>query len=112
MYGKGGAEVLEEDDGSGLGIGASGLDLVADAVTHESDRLSKLLLQLLSDGLQAELLVPATIGPAQVGREDDRLGALLESVLDGRQGCHNSGGVGDGPGLLVLRAVEVHPVGE
>ena len=41
--------------------------------------------------------------------QDDRLGALFERVLDGRQGRNDPSRVGDCPGFLVLRAVEVDP---
>ncbi len=44
-----------------------------------------------------------------MGRQDHRLGSLLQGVLDGRQGGNDASRVGDGSGLLVLRAVEVHP---
>ena len=74
------------------------------------DLLPKLLLELFCDGLEAELLVPPSVGPSQVGGEHDRLRVLREGVPDRREGGDDAGGIGDGPGLLVLGAVEVDPV--
>jgi len=45
-----------------------------------------------------------------VGRQDNVLGILGQSVLDGGKGSNDASGVSDGTGLLVLRAVEVNPV--
>ena len=87
-----------------------------DALLAELQRrsflLSEQLLELFSDRLEGELLVPAAVRPSQVGREHHRLGALLQGVLDGRQRGHDPGRVGDGAGLLVLRDVEVSPRGK
>ena len=91
-------------------------DLWKDALLAELQRrsflLSEQLLELFSDRLEGELLVPAAVRPSQVGREHHRLGALLQGVLDGRQRGHDPGRVGDGASLLVLRDVEVSPRGK
>ena len=74
-----------------------------------ANSLSKLFLQLFSDRLQAKLFVSAAVRSTQMRGQDDRLGALFERVLDGRQGRNDPSRVGDCPGFLVLRAVEVDP---
>jgi hypothetical protein len=57
---------------------------------------------LVSDGLQGELGLDAAVGTAEVGHEDDSLGAVLESELNGGDGAVDTLVVGD-DALLVLR---------
>lgn len=92
-------QVLEEDDGTVVSLVDDGLDLGADAVGGESNALAKQLLELRNDGLERVLGVHGTIGTSKVRHEDDRLGAVVESMLDGGDGTDNALVVGD---VLVL----------
>lgn len=100
------AEVLEEHNGAIVSLGDNVLDLGADAVGGEGDGLAEQLLELRDDGLERVLGVDGTVGAAEVGHEDDRLGAIVEGVLDGRDGADDALGVGD-VFVLVERDVEV-----
>ena len=58
------------------------LDLLADAVVGESHALAEELLELGNNRLEAVLLVGLAIRAAEVGHEDDGLGAVLGRILD------------------------------
>lgn len=89
------AEVLEEDDGAGLGVVDNLLDLGADRVGGKGDGLAQELLELGDNGLERVLLVGGAVGAAEVGHEDDGLGAVLEGILDGGEGTDDALVVGD-----------------
>lgn len=93
------SEVLQQDDGSVVGTVDDGLDLGADAVRGKGDGLAQQALELGNNGLEGVLGVDGTIGASKVGHQDDGLGAIVESVLDGGNGTDNALVVGD---LLVL----------
>lgn len=84
------AQVLKENDLTTGGLVDSLLDLLADAVFREDDALAEQLLELGNDGLQAVLGVLLAVGAAEVGHEDNRLGAILDGVLDGGQGTDDT----------------------
>lgn len=100
------AQVLEENDLTTGGLVDGLLGLGADAVLGEEDGLAQQLLELGDDGLQAVLGVDLAVGTAQVGHEDNGLGAILNGVLDGGQGTDDTLVVGDFL-LVVERDVEV-----
>ncbi len=100
------AQVFEQHDLAGGQLGGGGLDGGADAVVEELHRLAEQLGQLVRDGLERELVAALAVGAAEV-RHEDHGRALLEGVLDGRQGGGDARGVGDSAGLLVLRDVEI-----
>ena len=89
------AQVLQEDDLATRGLVDDLLDLLANAVLGEDDAAAEQLLQLGNHGLQAVLVVLLAIRTTQVGHEDDRLGTILDGVLDGGQGTDNTLVVGD-----------------
>ncbi len=89
------AEVLEEHNGTIVGLGDNVLDLGADAVGGKGDGLAQQLLELGDDGLERVLGVDGTVGAAEMGHEDDGLCAIVEGVLDGRDGAGDALGVGD-----------------
>jgi len=88
-------QVLEENDTTVLGVVDGLLDLGADTVVGEGDLLADKLLELSNNGLQRVLLVDLTVGTAEVGHEDNGLGAIVDGVLDGRDGTGNTLVVGD-----------------
>jgi hypothetical protein len=94
-------QVLEEDNATVLGVVDSLLDLGADAVVGEGDLLADELLELSNNGLQRVLLVDLAVGTTEVGHEDNSLGAIVDGVLDGRDGTSDTLVVGN-----VLVAVE------
>ena len=92
--------VLEEDHvavGHGL-YGGGGLGAGDGVDVHELDLGAQLLAQPLGHGGQGLALVGAVLDLAQVGAEDD-LGPVAPELLDGRQGGHDAGLVGDLTGL-------------
>lgn len=93
------SEVLQQDNGTVVSLVDNGLDLGTDAVGSKGDGLAQELLQLGNNRLEGVLGVDGAIGTSEVGHQDDSLGAIVESVLDGRDGADNALGVGD---VLVL----------
>jgi hypothetical protein len=89
------AQVLEENDTTVLGVVDGLLNLGADTVVGEGDLLADELLELSDNGLQRVLFGDLAIGTAKVGHEDNGLGAILDSVLDGRDGTGDTLVVGD-----------------
>lgn len=89
------SEVLEENDGAILSLADDLLDLGTDTVGGEGNLLAQELLELGNDGLERVLLVGRAVGAAEMGHEDDGLGAIVEGVLDGGEGTDNSLVVGD-----------------
>ena len=80
------AEVLKEEDLAVL-AGENGLlDVLSDAVVEEGDGAAEELAQFLRDGLERVLGAGGAVGATKVGHEDDRLGAVVKSVLDGGKG--------------------------
>jgi hypothetical protein len=83
------AEVLQEDNFTVVRLVDDLLDLGANAVGGEGDRLAEELLQLGDDGPQRIFGVGQAIGTAQVGHEDDGLGAIVDGILDRWDGADN-----------------------
>lgn len=80
------AQVLEEEDVAVLGVGDALLRLGADALGEERDRLAREeALELGGDGLERVLCDGRAVGAAEVRHEHDRLGALVDGVLDRRE---------------------------
>ena len=102
------AEVFEEHHVARFqGAGRAGfLHLRAGAIRQELHRAAQQLLKFRGDGLEAELGDHLAIGPAEVGHEHHGR-AVVERILDGRQGGHDALGIGDGTGRFVLRDVKV-----
>jgi hypothetical protein len=88
-------QVLEENDAAIGGAVDGLLDLGADTVVGEGNLLADKLLKLSNNGLQRVLLVDLAVRAAQVGHEDDGLGAIVDGVLDGRDSTGNALVVGD-----------------
>lgn len=88
-------QVLEENDATVGGAVDGLLDFGADTVAGEGDLLADELLELSNDGLQRVLGVDLAVRAAQVGHEDDSLGAIVDGVLDGGDGTGNALVVGD-----------------
>lgn len=88
-------QVLEENDTAVLGVVDGLLDLGADTVVGEGDLLADELLELSNNGLQRVLLVDLAVGTTEVGHENNSLGAIVDGVLDGRDGTGNALVVGD-----------------
>lgn len=89
------SQVLQQHDAAALGLVDDGLDLGAHTVRRDCDGLAEQLLKLGHDGLQAVLGVGASVGTAQVGHEDNSLGAVVDGILDGGDGTGDTLGVGD-----------------
>lgn len=100
------AEVLKKNDLTTSGLVDGLLDLLANAVLGEDDAAAQELLQLRNHRLQAVLGVLLAVGTAQVGHENDGLGAIVEGVLDGGEGTDDTLVVGDVL-VTVERDVEV-----
>lgn len=95
------AQVLEQNNLATGGLVDGLLGLSTDTVISEGDALSEKLLEHGHDGLQAVLGVDLAIGAAEVGHEDNGLGAVVDGILDGGEGTDDTLGVGD-----VLLSVE------
>ena len=90
------AQVLQEDDLATGGLVDSLLDLGTNAILSEDDVLAiQQLGKLGNDGLEAVLGVGLAVGAAQVGHQDDGLGAVVNGILDGGQSTDNALVVGD-----------------
>jgi hypothetical protein len=89
------AQVLEQHNVTVVRLVDDLLDLRADAVGGKGHALAQQLLELGHDGLQRVLGVDLAVGAAQVRHEDNSLGAIVDGVLDGRDGADNALGVGD-----------------
>ena len=90
------AQVLQEDDLATSGLVDSLLDLGTNAILSEDDVLAiQELGELGNDGLKAVLGVDLAVGAAQVGHQDDGLGAMVNGILDGGQSADNALVVGD-----------------
>ena len=89
------AEVLKEDNGAVVGLVDDLLNLGANAVVGKGDALAEELLELGDNGLQGVLGVDLAVGTAEVGHEDNGLGAIVDGILDGGDGTDDALGVGD-----------------
>jgi hypothetical protein len=97
-------KILEQNDATRSQIGASTLNVGANAVREKTHLEPELLVQYSRDGLEGILGVGLAIWTPQVAHQDHRC-ALVERVLDGGQCCVDASGIGD---LAVLhRHVEV-----
>lgn len=88
-------QVLEENDLTTRGLVDGLLDVLAHAVLREDNTATKQLLQLRNHGLQTVLEVLLAVGTTEVGHEDDGLGAMVDSVLDGGESTDDTLVVGD-----------------
>jgi hypothetical protein len=103
------AQVLEKNDLAAGGLVDGLLDFLADAVLSEDDFAAEQLLELWDNRLQAVLGVGLAVGTAEVGHEDDSLGALFNGILDGGQSTDDTLGVGDGGVVLLVEGdIEVN----
>lgn len=103
------AQVLKKDDLAAGGLVDGLLNVFADTVLGEDDVAAEQFLQLGHNRLQAVLGVLLAIGTAEVGHQDNGLGAIVDSILDRRQSTDNTLGVGyRGVVLLVEGHVEVN----
>lgn len=89
------AQVLEQNNLAISGLVNGLLDLGTNAVLGEDDTAAQELLELGNDGSQAVLGVGLAVRTAQVRHQDDSLGAILNSVLDGGQSTNDALVVGD-----------------
>ena len=88
-------QVLKENDLTTRGLVDSLLNLLANAVLSEDNATTQELLQLRNDGLQTVLGVGLAVRTTEVGHEDNGLGAIVDSVLDGGKGTDDTLVVGD-----------------
>ena len=104
------AQVLEEHDAAVGGLVDGLLGSLTHAVVGEGDLLAaEELLELSNDGLEGVFAVGLAVGAAEVGHQDNGLGAIVDGILDGGDGAGNTLVVGDlGVGLLVEGHVEVN----
>lgn len=89
------AQVLQENHLAILGVVNNLLNLWSDAVRSEGDAAAEKLLKLWDDRLERELLVDLAIRAAQVGHQDNSLGAVVDGILDSWDGTGNTLCVGD-----------------
>lgn len=89
------AQVLQENNLAVLGVVHNLLNLWSDAVRSEGDAATEKLLELRNDRLERELFVDLSIWAAQVGHQDNSLGAVVDGILDGGDGTGNTLCVGD-----------------
>ena len=88
-------EVLKQNDLTTRGLVDGLLGLLANRVLSEDNAAAQELLELRDNGLQTVLGVDLAVGTAEVGHEDDGLGAILDGVLDGGEGTDDTLVVGD-----------------
>lgn len=93
------SQVLQEDNSTAVGLVDNGLDLGANTVRGKGDVLAQQFLELGNDGLQRVLGVGGAVGTTEVRHEDDRLGAIVNGMLDGGDGTDDTLVVSD---LVVL----------
>jgi hypothetical protein len=79
------AQVLQQDDLTTGRFVDSILNLFSNTIICENDLLAQQLLQFRHHGLQAILLVDLAVRTAEVGHEDDRLGAVVNGIFDSWQ---------------------------
>jgi len=72
------------------------LNFLSNAIVKESNVLSKQLLQFTGDRCKRTFLHLLSVGTAQMRHQDDGLGAVVDSILDGGQGADDALVVGDG----------------
>lgn len=89
------AQVLQENNLAVLGIVHNLLNLWSDAVRSEGDAATEKLLKLRNNRLERELVVDLSVWAAQVGHQDNSLGAVVDGILDGGDGTGNTLCVGD-----------------
>ena len=101
------AEVLEQDDLAGVHVADQLLDLRADAVAGEADRLAEQRDQLLGHRQQGVARIALPLGAPEMGGEDHH-GAGAGELADRRDRLPQPGRVDH---LLVLGEgdVEIHP---
>ena len=89
------AQVLKEHHIAVVGLVDNLLNLGADGVRGDGHALAQQLLELGHHRLQRVLGVDLAVRAAEVGHQDDSLGAIVDSVLDGGDGTSDALGVGD-----------------
>ena len=100
------AEVLQQQHFAALEISSLCLGILADDILCEDHILTQQLAQTLCHGSKGEVLLPLTLGLAEVGASDDSC-ALLQQIADGGQCCHDALVAGDFESFLVLRHIEI-----
>lgn len=88
-------EVLKQNDLTTGGLVDGLLGLLANGVLSEDNAAAQELLELRDNGLQTVLGVDLAVRTAEVGHEDDGLGAILDGVFDGGEGTDDTLVVGD-----------------
>lgn len=88
-------QVLEQNNLAPGGVVDGLFSLGTNTVLGEDDVLSKKLPKFRNNGLQAVLGVGLAVGAAEVGHEHDGLGAIVDSILDGREGTDDTLVVGN-----------------
>ncbi|NJL19242.1 MAG: hypothetical protein HC901_02865 [Bdellovibrionaceae bacterium] len=88
------AEVFQEDDLPGLEGGAGLFHVRSDAIGEELHGFADEFLEFLGDGFEGEFVDAFSVGPSEVGHEDEGA-ALVEDVLEGGEGG------GDALGLVM-----------
>ena len=87
------SQVLKEEDLAVLAGENSLLDVLSDTVVEEGDFASEKFRKLGGDGLEGVLWVGGSVGSAEVGHENDRLGSVVKGVLDGWDGSGDTLGL-------------------
>jgi len=89
------SQVLQQDNLSILSIIDNFLNLWSDTVWSKGDLATEQLLKLWHDWLERVLLVGLAVWTAQVGHQDDGLGAVVERILDSWDSAGDALGVGN-----------------
>jgi hypothetical protein len=77
------AKVLQQNDLTTRRSIDSTLNILSNTIIRENDLPAQKLLQLRNYWLQTILLVDLAVWTAEVGHEDDRLGAIFNGIVDG-----------------------------
>ena len=99
-------EIFQKHDLAGLQGGGLGPGVLAHHIGGEDDLAAQQLAEALGHGGQSQGGLALPLGLAQMGAGDHGR-AVVQQVVQGGQGRHDAVIIGDGPGLLVLRDVEV-----
>ena len=95
------AQIFQKDDLAGLHCGGLGLRVLAHDVLAEGNGLAEKLRKTLRHGRKRQALLPLALGLAKVGAGDDRR-AVIQKILNGRQGGADALVVLNGAGGLIL----------
>lgn len=89
------AQVLQKDDLAVVCLTTNALHLLTNAVLLEIDFSLKQILEGRHNRPQGELVLAAAVRAAQVRHKNNRLGAVLQTEVDGWKRADNSFGVAD-----------------